>query len=489
MTEANDSRRAGTFVSVIILLLSSGIGFPWDLQAQETGTVVSSRLNVRPGPGTDNPPIMTLNKGSTVEVIGQTDGWLKIRHRNRSGWVKNRKRYIRISKKAKTTGAGGSAEEIHRAKKRAAAIQEKIRSGQAEAVTVRRKELAVIDSLNQIDLALNRAGKRLSALETEFTVLERTMAETEAAMDAISLKLSENRAYASGRLVALYKLDQIGRIHFLASADSFHELFQRETTLKRVLAHDRKMLAELAMHKRDLDHLHQKQQAQIISKNTLENKLKKQMAVMKRERSRRRKILAEIRGKKSLQVAALATLKKAADDLNKKIRALSLRKIRPEPQREVPGKPQREVAGKLPREVPAKSFAELKGLLKMPVNGKIISRFGPYQNREFNIKNFRSGIEIRADRGEPIRAVSVGKVIYANWFKGYGNMLIIDHGAGYYTVYANIEELFKTSGDRVVEGEVVATVGDSGSEANPKLYFEIRRESKPVDPLKWVKRG
>jgi len=105
------------------------------------------------------------------------------------------------------------------------------------------------------------------------------------------------------------------------------------------------------------------------------------------------------------------------------------------------------------------------------------------------VVNFRSGIDIKADRGEPVRAVCVGEVVFANWFKGYGNMIIIDHGGGFHTVYANIEEFFKKVGDGAQTGEVVATVGDTGSITGAKLHFEIRRDSKPVDPLKWIAKG
>lgn len=125
----------------------------------------------------------------------------------------------------------------------------------------------------------------------------------------------------------------------------------------------------------------------------------------------------------------------------------------------------------------------------MPVNGKIISFFGQYINDKLNVVNFRSGIEIKADRGEPIRAIFDGRVLYADWFKGYGNMIIIDHGKNYYSVYAHAEELFTSKGDTVEMDEVVATVGDSGSMVGPALHFEVRHHGKPVDPLEWIKEG
>jgi len=124
-----------------------------------------------------------------------------------------------------------------------------------------------------------------------------------------------------------------------------------------------------------------------------------------------------------------------------------------------------------------------------PVKGKIVTSFGPYTNLKLNIVNFNSGINIKADRGEPIKAVYNGKTLFASWFKGYGNMIIIDHGDHYYSVYAHLEEIFKVKGDLVETGEVIATVGDTNSMTGPGLHFEVRHHGKPVDPIAWVKRG
>ena len=103
--------------------------------------------------------------------------------------------------------------------------------------------------------------------------------------------------------------------------------------------------------------------------------------------------------------------------------------------------------------------------------------------------NFQSGISIKADRGEPIRAVYAGQTLFSSWFRGFGNLIIIDHGDHYYTVYAHLEELFKSKGDPVETGEVIATVGDSGSLHGAGLHFEIRHHGKPINPMGWIKQG
>ena len=125
----------------------------------------------------------------------------------------------------------------------------------------------------------------------------------------------------------------------------------------------------------------------------------------------------------------------------------------------------------------------------MPVKGTITSFFGPFRNEKYGVVNFQSGINIKAEQGAPVQCVYDGEVIYAGWFKGYGNMMIVDHGDHYYTLYAHAEELLKSKGDRVGVGENIATVGDTGSINGPELHFEVRHHGKSIDPMKWIKNG
>ena len=208
-------------------------------------------------------------------------------------------------------------------------------------------------------------------------------------------------------------------------------------------------------------------------KNVHAAEYQKQIRVMSLERAARAKLLADIRKQKALELAAIDALTQAADNLEHKLKLLNTEKIQSVPD----------------KNISQLSFPAHKGLLIMPVNGKIMNLFGSYKNPKYNITNFRSGIDIKADHGEPVRSVFKGKVIYSDWFKGYGNMIIINHGNSYYTVYAHMEETFKSKGDAVDVGEVIATVGDTGSMTGAKLYFEVRHHGKPINPLKWLKKG
>jgi len=132
-------------------------------------------------------------------------------------------------------------------------------------------------------------------------------------------------------------------------------------------------------------------------------------------------------------------------------------------------------------------FSRLKGRLRLPVRGELVSRFGAPRGVGDSGATSSKGVFIRATEGETVRAVAPGRVVYADWMRGFGNLLIVDHGENFLTIYGNNESLLKQTGDVVTLGDALATVGTSGGNEETGLYFELRHEGKPFDPLGWVK--
>ena len=128
-------------------------------------------------------------------------------------------------------------------------------------------------------------------------------------------------------------------------------------------------------------------------------------------------------------------------------------------------------------------FAQLKGRLNLPVRGELRNRFGsPREGGGLSWK----GLFIAAPAGQEVKAIAAGRVVFADWLRGFGNLLIIDHGGGYMSLYGNNESLYKQLGAATLGGETVAAVGNSGGNANSGLYFEIRHQGKAFDPLVWI---
>ncbi|MDH2916210.1 MAG: peptidoglycan DD-metalloendopeptidase family protein, partial [Gallionella sp.] len=209
-----------------------------------------------------------------------------------------------------------------------------------------------------------------------------------------------------------------------------------------------------------------------------------------------REITAEVRAKSeevaALQAEELKGLQKLERDKHARQQTLNKIAMQLKQQRREIGRLQRneshlsQLVEKLAHMLPnidGKPFKSLQGKLALPVNGKRTNKFG-VRRAENNL--MWTGWFLRAPTNQSVKAVAGGRVVYADWLRGFGNLLIIDHGQGYMSLYGNNETLYKQVGDNIHAGDIVATVGNSGGNEDSGLYFEIRHQGKAFDPLRWV---
>ena len=473
-------------IEIVILLIAISLmpmhdDHPaWGDKIRETGIIIAERVDVQSEPGKHGFLQKRLKKGTRVKIIKHWQGWLQILHGGEVGFIREDPQLVRIvqekppkAREKIKAQPQSIAKQVDALKQQAQEIDRKIETGKAKLDTYTQKEIDAINRLNNLDYRLHKSRKRLAAKKSEIAKLEKSIAATTASSDELKKQIKTNEHFMAQRLVALYKLQQIGQIHILASADSVNDLVQRKHALERILAHDEALRKNLEEDRQEFNSLLAQLTHQKAKIDKLAKKYEQQLKRMSVDQSKRKKILAQIREQKAMELAAIETLKNSARELDDKIRSI--------------GQQPAASSGSKNRE--EKPIAAFKGLLKMPVKGRITFLFGPYKNPKFNVTNFRSGIGIKVKKGEPVRAVFKGTVVFSSWFKGYGNMVIIDHGNNYHTVYAHLEEVFKTTGDLVKTGEVIATVGDTGLNSEMTLHFEIRHHGKPQNPLHWLKRG
>ena len=133
-------------------------------------------------------------------------------------------------------------------------------------------------------------------------------------------------------------------------------------------------------------------------------------------------------------------------------------------------------------DVPFGNFAQLKGRLRLPTRGVVTNRFGGRRQEGSTWK----GLFIRAAADSEVKAIASGRVVFADWMRGFGNLMIVDHGGNYLSIYGNNDSLQKQVGDSVEGGDAIAAVGNSGGNPESGLYFELRFQGEPLDPLRWV---
>jgi len=459
------------FTAAGMLLLLSPL-LVCDVRA-DRAIVRVNRLNMRPVPQKTGNPIRLLNKGTNVQILKINDGWIKILHKGRPGYIINKPRYVKILKDEENKPEKETA-AAQKLKKQADDVNLQIQKREENVQAIAARETEVINNLDRIDRDLNIAARKVALLKGRQKKLQEKKKATKTLFAKLLKKIKTGEAYASRRIVALYKLGRLGQIHVLASSENMHEFLKRRSALKKIIAYDRRILEELTQNRADLEKVMTDLDNQNQKLHVLEQDLAIQINLLVDSKTKRTRILKDIGRRKTLEMAAIESLKQAALELDKTISSL---------RHEISEK--KKDSG----EKGSNDFIDYKGLLKMPVKGKIISLFGSHRDKKFNVVNFQSGINISADRGEPVHAVFGGIILHAGWLKGYGNILIINHGDNYYTLYAHAEELFKAKDDTVEKDEVIATVGDTGSMAGVRLHFEVRHHGKPMDPAVWIQKG
>jgi len=340
------------------------------------------------------------------------------------------------------------------------------RAAEREAARVlAERERSVLDTLDDAERAWREAEEAAARAERDRAAsaarLEQAVREEEEATERW-------RWLAEGlrpRLAARQRMERVGELGLLASATSLADLVKRRALLDRVMAHDGAVLraAREALGERARATAARAAEAERLG--GLADRALAGRAEAARRREGRRALLASVRGAREVHERAAAEADGQARLLSEFVAAL------PPPR-----------AGGAPYE----GFARLRGRLPPPAPGPLQSAFGRVVDPRFRTVTVRNGVEIGAARGEPVRAVAPGRVVHAGWFKGYGNLVIVDHGEGFHTLVAHLESMSAAAGEEVEAGARLGTVGDSGSLRGAHLWFELRERGRPVDPRPWL---
>lgn len=351
-------------------------------------------------------------------------------------------------------------------------IKKKIARERQGISKVQKKEGSVLKDLQKVEEALDRKDRELKKINTRLEAVVGELQRKEEETQKITSSLQTRRELLRKRVKALYKWQRGGSPFVLLNGGfSVAELMRRKRYLEITLAYDQRLVIALGRESMQLEAL----KGELVKRREEVDRERRRLVEVKEavrlEREKKKEVLASLRREKEARVRALKELEQAAYRLQKMMDEIS-RKAMARPG-EVPGRV---------------DFESMRGKLDYPVRGEVMAAFGKTWHREFSAELFRKGVDIAASLGDEIRAVESGKVVFADRFAGYGKMMIIDHGQRYYTIYAHLSDLLKNAGDPVRRGEPIATVGDTDSLEGARLYFEIRKGGKPLDPLPWFRK-
>lgn len=371
-------------------------------------------------------------------------------------------------------------------------------------------ENRVSSELTRINTSLREKQTSLAVLNRDLRSVEGNIGKTQQAIAAAQKEAETRKAMIQKRLVAAYKAGDTGTVRFLFSSQSLPQMQENLRYMKAVVENDRKLVAAYSEQVEVLRKLKRTMETDAQRKASLRGTIEQTKRQIEQEKINKTNYLVQVREEKKSYQASLAELEANSRRLHAIVQRLEAesRKRYTAKKREQARAAKRARAGtvKQPRVKAGKQapdtrvetaevqpmntstgFAAQRGRLSMPVRGRIVATYGRHKHPDFNSFTFSNGISISAPAGADVRSIYDGTVVFADYFKGYGNMVIVDHGGGFLSVYAHNSRVAKRAGASVSRNEVVASVGDVDSAKGPLLYFEIRYQGKAVDPAAWVR--
>ena len=360
-------------------------------------------------------------------------------------------------------GARAAQQDPARTSERAG---ERIRVLLREADTLAAQQSKLLSELKRLETDRQAKSAEVTRVERDLQDTQRRLNDARVKSEALKKMADAERPDVVARMVQLYKLGSAGYWRLLFDVDDLRSMGRAYRTAaaltrldrERVQAHQRTLNA-LAKERKDLE-----AKAQQLA--TLQEESRRARASLERTVAAHNSLIDSIDARRDLNAQMTTELQAVQQRLQASLNQVGTN-------------------GTAPVSLPVGAF---QGALPWPARGSIISRFGRQTNSKFGTAIVKNGIEVAVPEGARVAAVHEGTVAYADQFTGYGNLVIVEHGEGAFSLYGHLATVRVGRGDRVEPGTTVGTTGRNPG-GNPALYFELRIDGRPVDPLQWLQKG
>lgn len=340
-------------------------------------------------------------------------------------------------------------------------LAEKITHLKLQLKSAHQQKASLKEQLQETELAVAKLSRNIEKINLDLAKQQATLNRLQNQLAEEQAKLAQQQQQLRQELRSAYMLGNTDSLKLLLNQQDPNELSQTMTYYHYLMAAQVNAIAQV---KQTIQHIQEQQlaiQAHADELQSLHKQHQQEQQHLLTQKRKRERLLTDI----STQIENKA---EQLNELNENQHNLE------------------NIINKLKAEEAARktvSFPVLHGKHPWPLRGPLLARFGtPIENSELNWK----GILIGATDGAAVNAVAPGKVIFANWLKGFGFLIILDHGNGYMTLYGRNESLYKNTGDIVQTGELIARAGRSGGFAQSGLYFEVRHNGIPINPISWL---
>ena len=361
-------------------------------------------------------------------------------------------------------------EKIEQERKTLEQLKDKIEEKRKRADEAGKKRESVLQGIQSLDERLIRYRQDHHEISKKVRKKDREIGEITEQLGTMRASIQERRDAILARLRVQYMEGRFGYVKALFAAGSYGDFHRRSQYLSAVSQKDYELLsafrADLARMEQAEGQRAEARAGMVVFKESIEKKL----AAIRSLQKEKKVYFTKITQEKDSYTRAVEELERSASRVDSLLRELESR---------------RRTLAMRPSTVPALPRGA-KGALPWPADGQVVSFFGRQKHPTFNTYVQRKGIEIRTTEGSFIHAVMSGTVVYADWLKGYGLVIILDHGNGFFSLYAHASKILAKVGERVAEGHPIGETGDTGMIGENTLYFELREGAEPVDPLHWL---
>jgi septal ring factor EnvC (AmiA/AmiB activator) len=360
---------------------------------------------------------------------------------------------------------GSQQEELDR-------IKSEIEKRRAESKKLRRQERSVVQKLSVLDREIDLSRQFLANLEQQESLMSEQVDSLRARIEVEDGALTAHKSVYARRLRQMYKRDPNYRWDIVLGSENIQEALRRYKFTSIVAERDAALITEMRWRKLVYETESASLTESLADMAVVRNERQDETRRMEQGKRRRQTMLASIRSQKTEHANAIEELEQAQKQVKNLIGDLEKRRL----------------ASDGSTYVPDGEFGELKGQMIRPVEGKIVRGFGTHKHPKYGTVTFNNGVDIGSTAGAPIRAVASGQVEFVDWIDGYGKCIILNHGGGYYTLYAHVSATFISQGQKIAGGDVIAEVGDTGSLNGFECHFEIRKSKQALNPAEWFAR-
>ena len=375
-----------------------------------------------------------------------------------------------------------AASKAEKTKQNLEQLHERIETLKKELDSTEEKHSEAADELKQSEKAISEANRKLYDLNRQHRQSNQTLESLQQQKAELESTLQEQQKRLGDQLYQQYLHGRQGHLQILLQQQDPNAIARDLQYFSYISRARAQLIASIRTNIDQVAKLNEEAAAELQRLAELKEAQEKERQELSAQKLERRKLLGKLSAKIKSQRGEIDKLKRDEKRLSELVKKLSRVVVRKPPPKK--GQPNQAIGRNeaLPSSNISGNFAALKGKLNLPVRGDIINRFGD-ERRDTGVS--WKGIFIKSSEGSEVKAVAPGMVVFADWLRGFGNLLIVDHGNDYMTLYANNQALLRKVGEEVKGGDTIASVGNSGGNEDNGLYFELRHQSKPLDPLRW----